>query len=729
MMLKNILPWAIVGGICLLSATPLIVAPALFFPFITGKAFFFRIVVEILFGLWLVLIILDKNYRPKSSWLLWSALALGAVSLLAAWFGVNPGRSFWSNFERMEGVIGLLHIIALFVVAGSVVMTRAWWRLIVKSSIVISALVSLYALTQLLGWTTINQGGVRVDATFGNATYLAVYLLFNLFLVLIALTRVWSIGWQRYFLAGLAVLQLVVLYYTATRGVILGLIGGLLLAGILIGWHYPGRLRKLAVGSIIALAVLIAGFILFRDSDLIKNSPVLGRFAAISVSETTTQSRLIIWRMSLQGFKERPLLGWGQENYGVVFNKYYDPALWRQEAWFDRSHNVLLDWLVATGLLGLIAYLSLFVGALWLLWRRVPGDDWLGSPLAKSLATGLLAAYFFQNLFVFDNLISYIYFFLLLAYLHQVSRLPASANVNNQVPVKPLAWFGVAAALALMLIVVYQVNATPLKTARGLIKALSAGDPKESVALFEKTVAYNSSIGDREIREQLLNRAEAVSRDERLSAAERQAFLGYAAAEMDKIIAANPEDARLLLFAGSFLSRFGKVELAAEYLERARIVAPNKQSVLFAIASNYLAKNNYAEAEKLIKQAYESDPSYLEARKFYGLILLMRGKTEAAREVLEPAFGTIAVPDPQYINWFAQNGQYDLVLAAWQKLAPANPGNVQYQFSLAAAYLAVGRRAESVAVIKDIMARFPDYQGPAQKLIDDINAGRNPLSR
>ncbi|MBI2482150.1 MAG: O-antigen ligase family protein [Candidatus Vogelbacteria bacterium] len=732
MIFKNILLWAIVGGICLLLITPLIVSSTLFFPFITGKAFFFRIVVEIITGLWLILMLVDKNARPKSSPLLWSVLILGVVASLAAYLGVNPMRSFWSNFERMEGLIGLWHILALFVVTGSVVIKREYWRLIVWSSLVVSTLISSYALVQLLGWATINQGGVRVDATFGNATYLAVYLLFNLFLIFVLLTKVWVAHvWQRYILGILMVLQLVVLYHTATRGVILGLIGGLLLSGILIAWQYPGRSRQWMIVALVTLMLLIGGFILARDTALIKNSPVLARFASISATEATTQSRLIIWQMSLKGVVERPLFGWGQENYGAVFDKYYDPRLWRQEAWFDRSHNVLLDWLVATGPIGLLAYLSLFAGGLWLLWRRLSFADWLGSPVAKSLTTGLLAAYFFQNLFVFDNLMSYCYFFLLLAYLHQASiKNNQETNPKNSITITPLVWGTVAVVVMIVGSVIYLVNIAPLATASGLIKAMRGNSqPLENLVWFQKVIDYQSPLGDRELREQLLNRAEAVVRDERLSVEQRQAFAGYAFKEMEQIVTRNPEDARLLLLAGNFLSHFNQFDLAATYLERARQSSPTKQLILFSIASNYAAKKDYIKAEAAVRQAYELDPTYLEARKFYGLILLMNGKIQAARDLLIPEYGTIAVPDPQYINWFAQTRQYNLVLESWQKLAPTNPNNVQYQFSLAAAYLAVGRRTEAITTIEQIIAKFPNHEKQGRELIDDIRAGRNILGQ
>ena len=73
--------------------------------------------------------------------------------------------------------------------------------------------------------------------------------------------------------------------------------------------------------------------------------------------------------MAIKGFQERPILGWGQENFNYVFNKNYDPGMWGQEQWFDRTHNVILDWLVAGGILGLLAYLSIFFSTLYYVWR------------------------------------------------------------------------------------------------------------------------------------------------------------------------------------------------------------------------------------------------------------------------------------------------------------------------------------------------------------------------
>jgi hypothetical protein len=110
---------------------------------------------------------------------------------------------------------------------------------------------------------------------------------------------------------------------------------------------------------------------------------------------------------------ERPILGWGQENFSYIFNKYYDPSMYGQEQWFDRAHNEFLDWLVAAGIPALLLYISFFILALIAIVRSKN----LSIP-EQAVLIGILAAYGFNNLFVFDNLVSLIYFYLILALCH-----------------------------------------------------------------------------------------------------------------------------------------------------------------------------------------------------------------------------------------------------------------------------------------------------------------------
>src|SRR3989344_4352205 len=177
---KQILKTGVIFGLFLIPFIPFLVSSSLFFPFITTKAFTFRIIVEVIFALWLLLSLLDSSYRPKKSLVLYAVFGLLFIIGLADLFGVAPVKSFWSNFERMEGYVALIHLGMFFIVISSMfkeVDWKRWWG----ASLIASFLMVLYCLLQLTGLKAINQGGVRVDGTFGNAIYLAVYMLSSIY--------------------------------------------------------------------------------------------------------------------------------------------------------------------------------------------------------------------------------------------------------------------------------------------------------------------------------------------------------------------------------------------------------------------------------------------------------------------------------------------------------------------------------------------------------------------
>ena len=61
--IKNILSWTIKIGLLVVPFIPLYIAAGLFFPFITGKAFLFRFIIEFVFVLWLVLAVRSEERR------------------------------------------------------------------------------------------------------------------------------------------------------------------------------------------------------------------------------------------------------------------------------------------------------------------------------------------------------------------------------------------------------------------------------------------------------------------------------------------------------------------------------------------------------------------------------------------------------------------------------------------------------------------------------------------
>jgi len=371
----------------------------------------------------------------------------------------------------------------------------------------------IYGLLQISGIRTINQGGVRVDGTFGNAAYLAIYLVFTIFLSLYMMVDSQTPKWQRWAYGGAIALQLFVLYFTATRGAILGIIGGLFVMAVLSVWKERENktVKRVSMYLLGALAVLIIAFFAFRNTETVKNNQVLSRFATLSFSEFKTQGRSYVWPMALKGIAERPILGWGQENFNFVFNKNYDPQMFGQEEWFDRTHNVVLDWLIAGGILGFASYALIYVALFYYIWRK---ESTLKSS-EKSILTGMLVAYIFHNMFVFDNLISYIMFFTVLALVHHLNKqsvLSTNAFYTKTFNPDTTNYISLPIVAILTIALIYFVNVPAISANTTLIKAMT---PQESgvaqnIKFFKEVFAYNS-FGDSEATEQLVTITSQVS--------------------------------------------------------------------------------------------------------------------------------------------------------------------------------------------------------------------------
>lgn len=102
--MKDILKWVVIVGLFLVPFLPVYVVNDLFFPFITGKNFAFRIIIEIVFASWILLALYDAQYRPRFSWILAGFASFLVIMAFANALGQYPAQSFWSNFERMEGM-------------------------------------------------------------------------------------------------------------------------------------------------------------------------------------------------------------------------------------------------------------------------------------------------------------------------------------------------------------------------------------------------------------------------------------------------------------------------------------------------------------------------------------------------------------------------------------------------------------------------------------------------
>lgn len=608
--------WIIRGGIILLLFTPLVIFQDLFFPFITGKNFFFRIIVEIIFGAWIILAAYFPAYRPRQSPLLYAFASFIGFLVISTFIGVDPYHSFWSNFERMEGLVTHLHLFALFLVVSSVVKDKKELFVILNISLGAATIVAGYAFLEHRGLTETSKlsGGGRPFATLGNSIYLAVYMMFHLFIAAILLLSVKNKSLRGVYTA-LFVFLFYIFFIAASRGAFIGFAVGIFvsaLCAIYLSRSWLVRLGGTAV--IIFLIALSMMIVFFPKSILVQQVPLFNRLSGVTIKGLENESRLMIWGIALNAIRERPVFGYGPENFIIPYGKYYNPNLFSSEPWFDRAHNMLLEWLVATGVVGFAAYISIFITLAFMVWRLQKACQ-IDTFIALSIL-GLFVAYIIQNIFVFDNIVTYIILVLLFASTHAIY-----INRDIEGPKKriisqtSLLYQSLVAACAMLstVFILYFVNIKPILAASQLItalKSLSTNDNVETIVQeFKRAENYNT-FGTTEVHERL---ADAVVQIALQAKSGNQAFLKLideSIVGLKKEVDSQPLVVKYPIFLGKVYTiqtnLTGKGgEEAEKYYKQAMAIAPNYIQTYLGFAELYIITGKYNQALEVVDTAYK----------------------------------------------------------------------------------------------------------------------------
>ncbi|MBI2640584.1 MAG: hypothetical protein HYW91_01700, partial [Candidatus Sungbacteria bacterium] len=246
-------------GLVLAIASPVFFSQKPLFGILLRQEVFFQGVIEFVFILYLFLAFLEPSYRPRPSMVAIAVLVWlfvwGAVTFLSP----DISRSFLSSRDRLTGYFLSLHLAAFFFILTSFLQNEKDRRKLLLVSIFTSVLVSLYGLGQrlgLIGAPLRVLGSFRISSLFGNPSFLAGYLLFNIFFSLWLFSKEARKNW-RYFLAGSLALNGLVLFLTSTRGALLGLYAGaVVLAALLALRLEQARLKKFAVLGLTGLILL-----------------------------------------------------------------------------------------------------------------------------------------------------------------------------------------------------------------------------------------------------------------------------------------------------------------------------------------------------------------------------------------------------------------------------------------------------------------------------------------
>lgn len=635
--IDNILLFIIHGATYLLLLIPAIVGTHYFFPYVGPKGLYLMTFIEIIFFAWLILAYLNPKYRPKKNIVVKTLSLYLSILVFATILGIDPLRSFWSKFERMSGTLIWLHLFGFFIVSISVFKKRDWQRFFLASLAV--ALFVCLAFFSGDNSTLTSKGG----STLGNSSFLATYLLFNIYFALYLIAVFYEEVKKKMerkedliyslikivFSVLILVFMFLVLSLSSGDAAFATCLGGF---GLILLFWGAFRIKKPLLKKIgkIALFIGLIGYIASVSLLLIPGSLMQDFYLNFR-----SGARPIVWRIAWEGFKEKPIFGWGPQNFGIVFEKNFDPWLkFHNKPRFDQAHNIVMDTLVDVGILGFLTYLSLFGSVFWVLWKKASKSR--VNFFAAAIFTSLLIGHFTQNLVVFDMPASYLMLFMVLGFAGSVAQGQTSEKAVAK-KFSPL--ITIVAVLLFVLSFNYFVY-KPSISGKGIIKVLVSQSYEQRMGFYEETL-HTSPLGLYQLRYHLNNnllkkaqKGDANLEEVNFMIQELEKSLQTSSLDYDsKLSLAEIYNAQAILF------KQGNLNRAEEILNQAIEFSPKKQDAYWEMAKTQSMLGKEDEALSYAEKAVAIDPQLAQSHIFYINALTVYGKNdlaeEKAREALE----------------------------------------------------------------------------------------------
>lgn len=267
---------------------------------------------------------------------------------------------------RWEGLVAITLYMFLFITARLyLVPDEGLFKIILVTAII----VSIYGILQTMNFDPFPRDVFRENwssrafSTMGNPNFLGSYI------VLIIPTSIYFYIIKKN-ITGLTAYA--ILFYcllsTGTRGAWLGTIASIM-AFAAIHYMYFRYSKGEFTRYIILLVITILLLALYNFNT---EGAFIDRFLSIArdANEFLTKgdradysgaNRGFIWKRVAELIKKRPLAGYGIENLGEAFKKYYTKdmiELWNEVRYLDKAHNEYLHIAVTSGIPSLLVYLT-----------------------------------------------------------------------------------------------------------------------------------------------------------------------------------------------------------------------------------------------------------------------------------------------------------------------------------------------------------------------------------
>ena len=753
---ENRLKWLYLIGFFLILALPLLNLPPWFSPPDWGKTIVFRIVLSILIFIFIWQILFRKDFfsivqrripRGSAALAFWLLITLLGVFFLATLLSQEPYFSFWGSPHRSGGFLNFAFCIA-FALLSFFILKDKDWKKIWDFSIVIGILVSLIGIFQLYGLfgnVLISFSG-RPPSTIGGPIFLAIYLLLLSFLTL-------SFGikekrWLKriFYFSSLLLFLFTALIVTQTRAAFVGLFIGFLYFFL----FYPTPKIKLEENSsspnwrrtvlLQTLIKIVIGVILISGVYgvyYVNTAPELPQFiqenkllklaiSRLSIERALEDPRISGWKVGWQALKNKPIIGYGPENFSIGFDKYYDPSLPGISTpfsgailgWWDRAHNILLDTGTSAGILGLIIYFPLFGVLLWLLQKlkKKKPENLIIYHSIQATFLGYLAA----NFFSFDTFSTYLISFLLIGYsLHLIyntdtekEQRPALCQFWQRAGLSRIFKYKKAIIVILFLFLIWFIWCFNIKPLRINTEANWAKHYSQkqnwSEAFSHMEIAYNNkhSFIDNSIG---LNYIDIINTYLKENPTIDQVVpLSNKAVEiLRKDVQIRPTYTRSWLLLGTYLNIIlEKQELSPEEFEKlknetnfafekAEQLSPKRQEILINWTRTDLITKNFQAGKEKAQKCIEINPEFRDCYWIMTLTSIYLNEIEQAEKNIDvlnqkkyPINTEMSLL--QLSNAYIYIKNYSELADIYQKLVKIKPKEIQYRASLATVYREIG---------------------------------------
>lgn len=267
---------------------------------------------------------------------------------------------------RWEGLVTITLYMFLFITARLyLVPDEGLFKIILVTAII----VSIYGILQTMNFDPFPRDVLRENwskrafSTMGNPNFLGSYI------VLIIPTSIYFYIIKKN-ITGLTAYA--ILFYcllsTGTRGAWLGTIASIMAFAAI---HYmyfrysKGEFTRYIILLVITI-LLLALYNFYTEGAFIDRFLSIARDANEFLTkgdraDYSGANRGFIWKRVAELIKKRPLAGYGIENLGEAFKKYYTQdmiELWNEVRYLDKAHNEYLHIAVTSGIPSLLVYLT-----------------------------------------------------------------------------------------------------------------------------------------------------------------------------------------------------------------------------------------------------------------------------------------------------------------------------------------------------------------------------------